>query len=461
MTSRAATSPTTASASSATASSSGWSPTPCSGAFASRTRPCSSWATTSAATGDSTAAHKLLVLMAGIAREYRYLATFTEHRYQQYQQVVAGERYRQNRDEYLPGPEIITDLDDLTGSGMDDYCINMPKLYRGDLAGVRSRLRSGRGRRRAGAPRLGAQCRGSQPARRCEPSWKRTCCDPVCREHSTTPSPPTCHGRRRALLQLVRVIDQPECVELVDWLLYGKGEVAAMPVNFYYKDGAAYESPGYNGTHVAEMIPLALGLRALCEDDPVRYPPERYDVLARSPRLRHIFGWAVDIIVAGRTCPYIGDTGEQPSAIDVLPPKYMMDIGNREWITETASAFFPDDPRFPAALEAVRPRAGTPRGASCPTPTRPIAPLEPEAEPATPLASLRWLRRGYPGIGRGRHERRGVWLYYGDHPASCARSATWIWGWSRIGGTSFGIWGIRRRGSIWATGTPTGSRTTA
>ena len=364
------------------------------------------------ATGDSTAAHKLLVLLAAVSREYRYLATFTEHRYQQYQQVVAGERYRRNREAYLPGPEIITDAGDLTGSGMDDYCINMPKLYRAlsqayDL--VFDRVDGDDELVRLASARMpwistGPELRAFLEANLLRSGVQGALDNAI---SSNLPRP------QEALLQLVRVIDQPECVELVDWLLYGKGEVAAMPVNFYYKDGAAYESVGYNGTHVTELIPLALGLRALCEDNPTRYPPERYDVLARSPRLRHIFGWPVDMVIAGRECPYIGDTGEQPSA-PALPPKYMMDIGNRVWITETASAFFPDDARFPAALAAVR-REEAQREALRANPDTSIAPLEPA--PGLQLPSR--LSDGYGvGIlesGEG-DERRGVWLYYGDHP---------------------------------------------
>ena len=56
---------------------------------------------------------------------------------------------------------------------------------------------------------------------------------------------------QEALLQIIQTLDQPECSELTEWLVHGGGEVASMPVNFYYKDGAAFESDGgYNGIHL-------------------------------------------------------------------------------------------------------------------------------------------------------------------------------------------------------------------
>ena len=365
------------------------------------------------ATGDVATAHKLAVILCAIAREHRYLCCFLEHRYQRYQQTVAGPKYRRNRQEYSLGAELITDPADLTGSGLDDYCINMPKHYNMltrayDL--IFDRIEDDTALVAFVAERMPWLRTRHDVRTFLEVNLLRAGIQGALDNAiaSNLPRP------QESMLKLIRVLDQPEGRELVDWLLHGGGQVAAMPVNFHYKDGGAYESVGgYNGIHVSELMPLALGLRDLARDNPDRYPPDRYDILAGSDRLYNILRWPLDIVVAQRSCPLIGDEGNPPQA-EVLLPLPMMDTGRDIQNMEVATELFPEEERFSTALTSLR-AVREYRALVRANPDTVV----PEPQCDSSLFQPSRLLDGY-GVGileSGEGDaRRGVWLYYGDHP---------------------------------------------
>ena len=374
------------------------------------------------ATGDTGAARKLAILLASIAREHRYLCCFPEHRFRRYEITVEEPAYREGHVVPAPfGPSPAAEPAHLARSGMDDYCINMPFHYveitraydmifdriGGDaelvaFLGRKLGVADGDGVRRfieTHLFRAGAQV-GLDDAMA-----------------SNLPEP------QRGLISLIRVLDQPECRELADWLLYGLGDVARLPANFYYKDGAAYESTGgYNGHHVCALVPIVDGLKTLRSLSPEAYPADRFDPIEGHERYHHILRWPLEIIIAQLDHPLIGDTGSLPNAkrlarTPIMPMSALMET------YESAARSFPDDPYIAAALAMLRRidelrRQAVERGEKG-TAGFYGGPHEAQVEP-DPL--LFWPSRLLDGYGVGILEsgegdaRRGVWLYYGDHP---------------------------------------------
>ena len=378
------------------------------------------------ATGDVAAVRKIGILLASLAREHRYLCRFPEHRFRRYECTVEEPQYKSTRDT-LHGPRQTDEIEHLAGSGMDEYCINMPGCYSvctraydlifdridGDaelISFVRSRM-----------PEL-----VDGPAIR---SWIETFLFRAGAQvglddamQSNLPEP------QRGMLSIIRVLDMPQSAELGDWLVNGNGRVGEMPANYYYKDGAAYESTGgYNGHHVSALVPIADGLQALRERYPKRYAASTLDLFGSrdDERYRDILRGPVELVVAQLSHPFIGDTGDIPHARALLPMP-VMPVGNAVEVYRHALAQFPEDAAFRAVLEAlerkdeITRRAEREQGAATGFYSA-ERPPEADIPPDPALYQPSRLLDGY-GVGilesgaRDLDGRRGAWLYYGDHP---------------------------------------------
>ena len=364
-------------------------------------------------TGDPHAAHQLALLLASIAREQRYLSYFPEHRFGPFIESIAGALYRKDKSANSLGPLETVEPEDLVRSGMDDYSINTPKLY-GRLCDaydlVFDRIDEDEGLVEFVSQQMPWLTDGPAVRGMIETYILRAGVQGSLDRatDSNLPRP------QEALLQIIQTLDQPECSELTEWLVHGGGEVASMPVNFYYKDGAAFESVGgYNGIHVSEFVPLATGLRALCVESPGVYSPERFDVLAGSERMHSILRWPTEVVVAQTEVPFIGDHGGIPRS-EILDPMPIMDTGRDQANLRVAIEWYPEDSLFSSALsmhENVRERRQFRRQ----HPDSAFAPLPSDPDLLQPSR----LSDGY-GVGilesGSVDNRRGVWLYYGDHP---------------------------------------------
>jgi len=353
-------------------------------------------------TGDQKAARKIVYLLISIAREHRYLAFFPEHRFRKYEEVVEEPHYREHKDRISWGPRETKTVANLAGgSGMDDYCINMPYHYEhlsraydmvfdridGDselIAFVRARM-----------PSLSD---GEKIRRYIETFLFRVGVQAALDDAlmSNLPRP------QMAMLDLIRLLDQPECKGLVDWLISGGGQVARMPTNFYYKDGASYESlGGYNGIHVSALIPIVSGMRALRNEHPALYSSPAYDPIAGHGRFWHVLRFPFECVVAQTGYPLIGDSGDIPNT-KACRTVVCMDVGDPLAVYDEAVRLFPDDTTFSTMCELLRRQAA--------------------GETIEPDARLMQPSRLLDGYGLGILEsgdlenRRGVWLYYGDHP---------------------------------------------
>ena len=369
------------------------------------------------ATGDRAVAHRIAILLAAFAREHRYLCYFPEHRFRRYEGTVEEEQYREYKGPVMFGPLETTRVEHLAKSGMDEYMINMPGQYRilmkaydlvfdlieddADLVAFVSE--------RMPWIRTGTEVRAFIERYLLHAGAQGALDDTIA---SNLPEPQ--HG----MLEIIRTIDQPECAELGEWLVHGGGQVAGMPRNFYYKDGAAYESTGgYNGHHVSALVPIAEGLRALCDADPETWPPERFDVIAGSERYHHIFRWPAEVVIAQTTHPLIGDTGGIPVA-RVEGPNPIMDVSNALKTYESAVRAFPDDAMLGRILEMLKAKANveqkeTGKAGFYDKPAE--AQVEYDPDIFLPSRLLDGYGVGILESGEG-ESRRGFWLYYGDHP---------------------------------------------
>ncbi len=347
------------------------------------------------ATGDQVAVRKLAILFVSLAREHRYLAMAVEHRFQRYEDSI--------KEFSQLGPDRPIGENYLVGSGMDEYCINMPYNYAdgsraydlifdridsdGELvAFVSSKL-----------PHLDS---GPKIRKFIETFFIHVGIQ-VSMDGSTTSNLPF---PQRGLIALLRSLDQPECKEVVDWAIEGGGALGRFAANYYYKDGAAYESTGgYNGIHVGGLVPLAEDLIAMRAKHPELYSDPKYDPFGGG-RYSDILTWPLHIVAAGLICPAIGDFGALPSA-DKLPPSAIMPLKNEQETYRSAAATFGDNPDFATASQWI-------------DDTRTA---NQDGDPAPPSPFM-WPSRLLDGYGVGLLEsgegekRRALWLYYGDHP---------------------------------------------
>jgi len=374
------------------------------------------------ATGDQGAARKVVILLVSLAREHRYLSFFVEHRFRRYEEVVEEPQYRERKDRVSHGPRETKKVSTLAGSGFDDYCINMP--YHHDTTTraydlVFDRIDSDGELTSFLRRKLPILSDGPTIRRYIETFLFRNAAQAGLDDASSSNLPRPQMG----LLNVIRVLDQPECRELVEWLIDGGGQVGRMATNFYYRDGAAYESTGgYNGIHIAAMVPIVEGLRALREQNPDLYADKRFDPIEAHERYHHILRWPLEIVVAQRSCPLIGDTGGVPDTKPIVPDP-VMSMSDTMSIYESAVRSFPCDRELRAALELLRrkedlARRALERGEKGTSGFYGKGP-DPDVRQDPRLFFTSRLLDGY-GVGileSGEGEnRRGLWLYYGDHP---------------------------------------------
>lgn len=106
-----------------------------------------------------------------------------------------------------------------------------------------------------------------------------------------------------ALTHLAKVLDNDDpgqgltTKEMLDWIMWGGGEMGTLLYNGVTRDGAGSENtPGYNGIWWSSFYDLADQLR-----------PLGYDLWA-DRRLKKMSDYYIDVTVAGDYCPSTGDT---------------------------------------------------------------------------------------------------------------------------------------------------------
>ena len=118
-----------------------------------------------------------------------------------------------------------------------------------------------------------------------------------------------------ATMNIALVLNAERGRDLVDWVYFGPGQMRAHLPNFFFKDGAAYESlGGYNRIHGEGFFRVVRQMERLRSLRPALYPPARYPRVADDPKGRLLFDFPTRTVCIGRYSPQVGDTGGIPTA---------------------------------------------------------------------------------------------------------------------------------------------------
>ncbi len=96
--------------------------------------------------------------------------------------------------------------------------------------------------------------------------------------------------------------------DIVDWVMYGEGQMAYIMSNYLFRDGAGFESPGYNEIKF-DFISAARLFEQLRKHHPDIYPPDAYPDIWANPKAHAIFDYFLDLTILNRFLPPIGDSG--------------------------------------------------------------------------------------------------------------------------------------------------------
>ena len=151
-----------------------------------------------------------------------------------------------------------------------------------------------------------------------------------------------------AMMHVALVLDAERCRELVDWVYLGVGQMRAHLPNYFFKDGAAYESlGGYNRIHGEGFWRVVGLMERLRSRRPALYPTARYPRVTDDPKGRLLFDFPLRTLCIDRYSPQVGDTGGPPST----------SRAKKRWVSDDATAPAYDlafrrygDPDFAKAL---------------------------------------------------------------------------------------------------------------
>jgi len=264
---------------------------------------CRSSAQTYLRTGDLAAAHKALVALCRVALETGYLSTMVNHRYR-------ANEYTAYRVDVI-GPPKLSSMGRLRGSGFGVYCIGTPVMFE-RLSRAYDCVWGAVDKDPEIVPFLrekGIAVETGRDVRRfIERHLFRVGAQGVldASVRSNLPRP------QAAMCAIAKLLDYRRGPELMDWLYDGEGAMRVFLSNYYFKDGIAYESPGYNGCHVRDVPTIAEMIEEIRRLRPELYPAAKYPPLAGSRRHRNILEAPIDFVCIDRTYPSVGDDGKYP-----------------------------------------------------------------------------------------------------------------------------------------------------
>ena len=298
-------------------------------------------------TGDEALLHPLRVLLLRLADEWAYLSGKIEDRFRFNGDDLFYDQnplYRRN----VRWPMRPAAVSDLARSGHVNYCINLA----GDLctyAVAYDLAWEGIDDDReliAFADAKGLELRSGEEIRRyLEDHIFRVGAQTVMDGGAASNLPRPQEGMSSVALCL----NYRRARELAEWTWTGGGQMRYWVPNFFYRDGAAYESNGgYNGIHVTGTPPVARNLSRLCELRPGLYADAGIVPMERDPKSRSIYTYPVDVICIDRMYPQIGDGGSAPHEGNPPLPKMYSMVQNRDTYEYALETY--RDPRFAQVL---------------------------------------------------------------------------------------------------------------
>lgn len=254
-------------------------------------------------TGDIAAAHKALVALSRMAVEMGYLSVMLNHRYR-------GNEYTAYKTDVL-GPPQLKDMRRLRSSGFGVYCIATPVMIE-NLAKAYDCVWGAADKDPDIVPFLQSKgidaATGKDVRRFIEKYLFRVAAQGVldASARSNLPRP------QAAMCAIIKLLNYERGTELMDWLYDGEGAMRIFLANFYFKDGIAYESPGYNRCHVRDVPTIAEDIERIRELRPALFPVATYPPLAGSRRHRNVLESPIDFVCVDRGYPSVGDDGTYP-----------------------------------------------------------------------------------------------------------------------------------------------------
>ncbi len=133
--------------------------------------------------------------------------------------------------------------------------------------------------------------------------------------------------------------------DVADWLLNVNGVRFAL-TNLFYRDGAAYESPGYNHGHISRMAGIGVILDELQALHPDICKPPKFVSATKDPKFRQIYDFPLNSGLIGRTYPPVGDAGKGGPS-NVRSPAQGLPCNVDDWMIAYRVT---KDPRFAQAM---------------------------------------------------------------------------------------------------------------
>jgi len=149
-------------------------------------------------------------------------------------------------------------------------------------------------------------------------------------------------------LRLATFLNTPRAIEIAEYAFNTpyEGMRDYLP-NEFYKDGAGYESPGYNNAHYSGTVEIADLLTRLAELQPEQYRAATFPLLDQDPRFRAMFDHNINMSLISRTYANVGDDGDL-ARTDPPPLHVGASLSPSLWVP--AFQRWPDDVNYARAL---------------------------------------------------------------------------------------------------------------
>jgi len=183
--------------------------------------------------------------------------------------------------------------------------------------------------------------------------------------------------------------------QLVDWCMYGEGQMAFILNNGLFRDGGGMESPSYNAIRF-DFINASQRFEQLRALRPEHYPEGAYPDIFAQPKARALFDHFLDLTVQGRFTPSIAAwtiSGVMPRGRGAMPSV----SGSSATLVMLAPVWAapmrrrPAIPSRPMTARRCWRRPGSPRRPSLSGPGRSMATASPSCHPARGTACARCM----------------------------------------------------------------------
>jgi hypothetical protein len=134
-------------------------------------------------------------------------------------------------------------------------------------------------------------------------------------------------------LRVARFLNTPRAIEIAEHAFNTPydGMRDYLP-NATYKDGAGYESPGYNNAHYGGTVEIADLLTSLAALRPDQYAAANLPLLDADPRFRAMFDHNIHMSLVSRTYANVGDDGDL-AYTDPLPIRVGAAMYEGYWVS--------------------------------------------------------------------------------------------------------------------------------